>query len=125
MSYTPTTWVTGDTITAVKLNNMEQGIADAGGGTAIVGYSFDIETNRTTCNKTAEEIYELFISNGSVALMDTDDDYSCVYQIVQYMYENYDPQDFYFSMHIVNSGGSIISFIANSANDYPYTTSAI
>lgn len=30
MAYTPTTWVTGDTITAVKLNNMEQGIADAG-----------------------------------------------------------------------------------------------
>ena len=32
MSYTPTTWVTGDTITATKLNKMEQGIADAGGG---------------------------------------------------------------------------------------------
>lgn len=30
MSYTPTTWVTGDTITATKLNNMEQGIANAG-----------------------------------------------------------------------------------------------
>ena len=32
MSYTPTTWETGDTITATKLNKMEQGIADAGGG---------------------------------------------------------------------------------------------
>lgn len=32
MSYTPTNWVTGDTITATKLNNMEQGIANAGGG---------------------------------------------------------------------------------------------
>lgn len=31
-SYTPTTWVTGDIITAVKLNNIEQGIANAGGG---------------------------------------------------------------------------------------------
>ena len=30
MAYTPTTWATGDTITAVKLNNMEQGITDAG-----------------------------------------------------------------------------------------------
>lgn len=29
MAYTPTTWVTGDTITAVKLNNMEQGIANS------------------------------------------------------------------------------------------------
>ena len=32
MSYTPTTWTNGDTITAAKLNKMEQGIADAGGG---------------------------------------------------------------------------------------------
>ena len=32
MSYTPTTWATGDTITAAKLNNMEQGIANAGSG---------------------------------------------------------------------------------------------
>lgn len=32
MSYTPTTWTTGDTITATKLNKIEQGIASAGGG---------------------------------------------------------------------------------------------
>lgn len=30
MAYTPTVWVTGDTITAEKLNKAEQGIADAG-----------------------------------------------------------------------------------------------
>lgn len=28
-NYTPTTWVTGDTITATKLNNLEQGIQNA------------------------------------------------------------------------------------------------
>jgi hypothetical protein len=32
MSYTPTTWQTGDTITAEKLNNMESGIAAANEG---------------------------------------------------------------------------------------------
>lgn len=32
MAYTPTNWTTGDTITATKLNKMEQGIADGGGG---------------------------------------------------------------------------------------------
>lgn len=31
MAYTPNNWQTGDTITAAKLNNMEQGIASAGG----------------------------------------------------------------------------------------------
>ena len=28
MSYSPHTWVTGETVTAAKLNNMESGIAD-------------------------------------------------------------------------------------------------
>lgn len=31
MSYTPTTWGTGDTITASALNKIENGIANAGG----------------------------------------------------------------------------------------------
>lgn len=32
MAYTPTNWATGDTVTATKLNKIEQGIANAGGG---------------------------------------------------------------------------------------------
>lgn len=32
MSYTPTTWANGDTITAQKMNNIEQGIVDASSG---------------------------------------------------------------------------------------------
>ena len=32
MSYTPTSWSTGDTITAAAMNKIEQGIANAGGG---------------------------------------------------------------------------------------------
>lgn len=38
MSYTPTSWSTGDTITAAAMNKIENGIANAGGGgTLIVG----------------------------------------------------------------------------------------
>lgn len=33
MAYTPTEWNCGDTITAEKMNKIEQGIADSGGGT--------------------------------------------------------------------------------------------
>ena len=29
MAYTPTTWVTGDSVTATKLNKLEQGVANA------------------------------------------------------------------------------------------------
>lgn len=32
MSYTPTTWTTGDTITASAMNKIENGIANAGSG---------------------------------------------------------------------------------------------
>lgn len=32
MAYTPTTWVTGDDVTATKMNKIENGIANAGGG---------------------------------------------------------------------------------------------
>ena len=36
MSYTPTNWKAGDTVTSAKLNKMEQGIADAGGANILV-----------------------------------------------------------------------------------------
>ena len=57
MSYTPTTWQTGDTITAEKLNNMESGIEDA-------NYPFIVTLTPTaedfsgTMDKTPEEIDE-------------------------------------------------------------------
>ena len=38
MAYTPTQWVTGDTVTATKLNKLEQGVANAGGG----GYDAEV-----------------------------------------------------------------------------------
>ena len=40
MSYTPTEWQTGDTITAAGLNKMEQGIASASsGGGSVVSFN--------------------------------------------------------------------------------------
>lgn len=53
MAYTPNTWASGDTITAAKLNNMEQGIASAG-GVVQVGYTF--EDGTITLDKTWQEI---------------------------------------------------------------------
>lgn len=55
-SYTPTTWVTGDIITAVKLNNIEQGIANAGGG------SSDFSTAEVTFVNNAEYIITNYIT---------------------------------------------------------------
>ena len=49
MSYSPTTWTTGDKITASALNHMEQGIAGAGG-------AFPVTEDEETLDKTWNEI---------------------------------------------------------------------
>lgn len=36
MSYEPTTWQAGDTITSARLNKLEQGVAEGGGGVLVV-----------------------------------------------------------------------------------------
>lgn len=58
MSYTKQTWATGDTITAAKLNHMEDGIAGAG--------PFDLVV---TCNKLVPDTSTVFtkVSGGTAA----------------------------------------------------------
>lgn len=51
MSYTPTTWTTGDVITAAKLNKIEEGIANAGAGGLL-----QVQVNNGTLDKTWKEI---------------------------------------------------------------------
>lgn len=62
MSYTQHEWTTGETITAAKLNNLEEGIQEAaqsgGGGSLIVHYNN--ETN--LMDKTVQEIYDAMTS---------------------------------------------------------------
>ena len=51
MAYTPTTWTTGDTITASAMNKIENGIA--GAGSAMI-----VDSVNNTLNKTVQEIYD-------------------------------------------------------------------
>ena len=51
MSYIPTQWNSGDTVTSAKLNKMESGIANAGGFLVVHGERSE-ETNE------AEELVE-------------------------------------------------------------------
>lgn len=62
MSYEKQTWQTGDVITANKMNHMEDGIADAGGGgqpLEITGTENEAGT-KVTLDKTFNEIEEAF-----------------------------------------------------------------
>ena len=55
MSYTPTNWSTGDTITATAMNKIENGIANAGG--VLIVHSVD-----NVLDKTVQEIYNAMTS---------------------------------------------------------------
>ena len=66
MSYTPTTWAAGDTVTAAKLNKLEQGVA-SGGGVLVVHAT--VADSTATYDKTWKEINDsevpVFIHNYS------------------------------------------------------------
>ena len=62
MSYAPTNWNTGDTITASALNKIENGIANAGSGDIL----FDIADEDGTLDKTWTEIYSALVA-GKIA----------------------------------------------------------
>ena len=64
MSYTPTSWTTGDTISASALNKIENGIADAGGGGE---YDLVIEADTTDSNVSRLQVSNLTITEGSIA----------------------------------------------------------
>lgn len=66
--YTPTVWAAGDTVTAAKLNKMEQGIADgysSGGG--LVVHVTGSET--VVMDKTWQEIWDAMESGQSVLVV--------------------------------------------------------
>ena len=71
MSYEPTTWKAGDTVTSAKLNKMEQGIA-AGGGALVVNVVHE-QGKPNSLGKTAKEIFEAFTSGINVVLVDEGD----------------------------------------------------
>jgi hypothetical protein len=63
MSYDKQNWQTGDVITANKLNHIEDGIANGGGGDVFVVHSvYDEQTDTTTLDKTWQEIHDATLS---------------------------------------------------------------
>lgn len=65
MSYTPTEWQTGDTITAEKLNNMENGIKNAN-EPFIVTLTPTAQDFSGTMDKTPQEIYNAYKANRQI-----------------------------------------------------------
>lgn len=62
MSYTPTNWQTGDTVTAEKLNKMEQGIENA--VSFIVTITLEYDT--LVADKTYQQIFDAALAGNSI-----------------------------------------------------------
>ena len=62
MAYTPTTWAAGDKVTAEKLNNIEQGIVNA--GILIVNENQETYTLDKTWQEIADAPFAVIKSNG-------------------------------------------------------------
>ena len=112
MSYEPTTWAAGDTVTSAKLNKIEQGIVTASNNSG----AFVVEVNEETytLNKKAGEIYQAF-KDGKIVYVHSgvegeSDTYS---QMVSMM------KDALRGFAFVVVSGVTAMFTANSEDDYP------
>jgi hypothetical protein len=114
MAYTPNTWATGDTITAQKLNNMEQGIAGAG------ALFVNIDVDFGTLDKTWQEIHDASLVV-PVMLVIEDGPYVDIY----YLTNVSSPENQYTCVFIEPNvtGGAAIEFTAATSSSYPVATS--
>lgn len=58
MTYNKTIWKSGDVVTSEKLNKLENGVAEAGGGLPIIFIAFDINSNTKSLNITPNDIID-------------------------------------------------------------------
>ena len=135
MSYTPTTWTTGDTITASAMNKIEQGIANGGGGFVV---NVTSENGTLTMDKTFAEIYEAmdsgipcfmkyFVELGSGETLDTAYSYSALLSPIVTLYKYDDVYRVLVSsscpLYVSNITGvgvpQIYTFQASISTDYP------
>lgn len=116
MSYNPTQWSAGDTVTSAKLNKIEQGIRN--NGFLEINVIIDEETLQPCLDKTWQEIYD---ANISIINMPSSGaggkiEYIPIHSIVTSI--GRDEEDYFVSAAI---GHSSVMFYAATPNDYPTT----
>ena len=118
MSYMPTVWQDEDVITDVKLNKIEQGIADASDN--VVRLVFDETHSRYTLDKTGQQIVELVTGSNGVLFPYATYEESVLQSVVVYNLDNIaiDGLGLYV-FTFVNSTDNPIMFDAETLSDYP------
>lgn len=117
MSYEPTQWKAGDTVTSAKLNKLEQGVATIGG--VLIVHIVDNGENPATLDKTWQEIYD--IGCGIVIEEDTSNNTKSTGIIGDIYYDGnaYSVNIARFDIDPNTVELIPVRFIADSPNDYP------
>lgn len=110
MAYTPTTWTTGDTVTAALLNKMEQGIAGAGG---IIFAQVNEQT--LALNMTVQQLITAMES--SVVYLTTNW-WETTNEVTQYRLNAIFEERDLICVQFATNGG-VMDFYASSLSDYP------
>ena len=139
MSYEPTTWKSGDTVTSAKLNKIEQGIANAGGGgggsnVVVVGIAVtrnNDESVTVTSDKTFAELKTAY-EGGAILIcnISAEDNLSSSYGraaafLWHYPAEDEDPETFSCESSFMdgvtgNACALGVNFVANETTAYLY-----
>ena len=116
MGYTKNTWQTGDVVTAAKLNNMENGIADANSIVLIVSV---IEEDDIYLSNTWQEIHDAIENGKIVYCVRADSDSASRDPIYQCVHADGSEPPYY--CHVTPAGISddAIHFGCNSPNERP------
>lgn len=122
MSYVEQTWATGDTITAEKLNHMESGIAESGGGSSAMFVTGTTSSMTITLDKNFTEIKTAFFAGTPVfiTVSDTANGIAETASVIDVResidaYETFDGLVHCF----LNQANGVVSFEATSADAYP------
>lgn len=116
MSYTPTQWKSGDTVTSAKLNKIESGIK------ANEVFIIDLNTKTDTLNKTAGEIFTASSEGKVVVLHINEDGYEGYFNNAFSVFT--EEQGYTFSFLLAGETANKVgaeTFFASGANDYPTT----
>lgn len=114
MSYEKQTWTTGDTITANKLNHMEDGISGAGGGGGVLVLTYEETEDVVVLGQTWQEIND---APFAVLKMETGDDYE--YYAVVSIRGSQDSGYEVSLLSLASPTSELMVLSTNSANGYP------
>ena len=130
MSYEPTVWKDGDLVTSVKLNKLEQGVAN-GGNFEVINMELTWNTGSLSLDKTAGEIIDILKSGKHILVICTPEPppssglsseaymyYSAIPIQVSYVPGSYFQMDLYLPMFATNSD-RMVSLTASSLDQYP------